>query len=201
MNFVKFLRGPFLQNTSGRLLLQLLNETHLHVVKDLIQLKGFNQYINNKSSLERCYYIRTEQADISYANAKKLLQSAKTYIGVAFISLVPFRHLSFLDRGQLISYIYIYYPFAGTIYHIVFYLVCQRLEFRLWGWNMAFLGRRLRNLAEVFWIILTTQDDWPVLLSMLQAPLQMEEAFTVKEYKHTHIHLPPLTHKYTHTRR
>ena len=55
VNFVKFLRTPFLQNNCGRLLLQLLNETHLEVVKGLIQLRGFNQYINNKSSSERCY--------------------------------------------------------------------------------------------------------------------------------------------------
>ena len=103
MNIVKFLRTPFVQNTSGRLLLQLLNETHLEVVKDLIQLRGFNQHINNKSSSERCYYVRTERTDICYANAKKLLQSGKSYIEVAFISLVPFRHLSFLDRGRLIS--------------------------------------------------------------------------------------------------
>ena len=102
-NFVKFRRTPFLQNTSGQLLLQLLNETHLEVVKGLIQLRGFNQHINNKSSSERCYYVRTERTDICYANAKKLLQSGKSYIEVAFISLVPFRHLSFLDRGRLIS--------------------------------------------------------------------------------------------------
>ena len=98
------------KDTSGRLLLQLLIETHLEVVKGLIQLRGFNQYINNKTSSERCYYVQTEQTDICYANAKKLLQSGKTYIGVAFISLVPFRQLSFLDRGQLISYIHIHLP-------------------------------------------------------------------------------------------
>ena len=131
MNFVKYLRIPFLQNTSGRLLLQLLNETQLEVVKGLIQLRGFNQNINNKSSSERCYYVRTERTDICYANAKKLLQSGKSYIEAAFISLVPFRHLSFLDLGRLISYINIYHPFAGAIYHIVFYPICRRLEFRL----------------------------------------------------------------------
>ena len=148
MNFVKFLRTPFLQNTSGRLLLQLLNETHLEVVKGLIQLRGFNQYINNKSSSERCYYVRTEQTDICYANAKKLLQNGKTYIGVAFISLVPFWQLLFLDRGRLISYINIYHPFAGEIYHIVFYPICRRLEFRLWGWNMTFLETKIKELGR-----------------------------------------------------
>ena len=150
MNFVKFLRTPFWQSTSGRLLLQLLNETHLEVVKGLIQLRDFNQYINNKSSSEQCYYVRTERTDICYANAKKLLESGKSYIEVAFISLVPFRHLSFLDRGRLISYIniYIYHPFAGATYHIVFYPICRRLEFRLWGRNMTFLETKIKELGR-----------------------------------------------------
>ena len=148
VTFVKFLRAPFLQNTSGQLLLQFLNETHLDVVKDLIQLRTFSQYINNKSSSERCYYVWTEQTDICYANAKKLLQSGKIYIRIAFISLVPFRHFSFLDRSRLISYIYLYHHFAGAIYDIVFHLVCQRLELHLWGWNMAFSGTRMKELGR-----------------------------------------------------
>ena len=35
---------------------------------------------------------------------------------------------------------------------------------------------------------------------MFQAPLQMEEDFTVKEYKHTHTPPPAYTQIYTHTR-
>ena len=34
---------------------------------------------------------------------------------------------------------------------------------------------------------------------MFKVPLQMEEAFTVKEYKHTHTPPPAYTQIYTHT--
>ena len=50
-------------------------------------------------------------------------------------------------------------------------------------------------MAEVPSIILITQDRWSVPSSMSQTSLQTEEAFTVKEYKHTNTH----THTHTHT--
>ena len=92
VNFVKYLRIPFLQNTSGRLLLQLLNETHLEVVKGLIQLRGFNQYINNKSSSERCYYVRTERTDIcqKITSKWKILYWSSLHILSTFSALVVF---------------------------------------------------------------------------------------------------------------
>ena len=40
-----------------------LDETHLDVMRGLIWLRGFTQCINKKSSLERCYYVRADQAE------------------------------------------------------------------------------------------------------------------------------------------
>ena len=42
----------------------------------LFWLRGFDQCIN-KSSSERCYYVRAEQTDLFYANAKVLIQSGR----------------------------------------------------------------------------------------------------------------------------
>ena len=41
-----------------------LAETHLDAVRGLIQLRGFNQCLNKKSSSEQCCYIRSEQTDL-----------------------------------------------------------------------------------------------------------------------------------------
>ena len=45
-------------------------------------------------------------------------------LGVGFLSLVSFRHLSALQRGRLISYIHHFCRLP--IYHIVFSQVCRR---------------------------------------------------------------------------
>ena len=105
VNFVKYLRIPFLQNTSGRLLLQLLNETHLEVVKGLIQLRVFNQYINNKSSSERCYYVRTERTDIcqKITSKCKILYWSSLHIFSTFSALVVFGSRSTYILYQYIS--------------------------------------------------------------------------------------------------
>ena len=60
------------------------------------------------------------RTDILYANAKDLVQNGKILIRVASLSLVCFRHLSILARGQLISFINIYHRFAGALYHTNF---------------------------------------------------------------------------------
>ena len=60
------------------------------------------------------------RTDILYANAKDLVQNGKILIRVTSLSLVCFRHLSILARGQLISFINIYHLFAGAVYHVNF---------------------------------------------------------------------------------
>ena len=53
-----------------------LDETHLEVVSGPISPRGFSQYVNKESSLERRNYVRSEQTDL-YAYAKVLIQSGK----------------------------------------------------------------------------------------------------------------------------
>ena len=54
-----------------------LDETHLDAVRGLIQLRGFAQCVNTESSSERRNYVRAEQTDLLYADAKDLIQSRK----------------------------------------------------------------------------------------------------------------------------
>ena len=82
--------------------------------------KTFSPQCVNKNSSERCCYVRSEQTDLLYANAKDLIQSWRIYIRVASLSLLSSRHLSVLGRGRLISYIKIYHLFAGYEYIISF---------------------------------------------------------------------------------
>ena len=51
-----------------------LAETHLDEVRELNELRGFNQCINKKSSLERCYYVRAEQTDLLKYFAQNWIQ-------------------------------------------------------------------------------------------------------------------------------
>ena len=82
--------------------------------------KTFSPQCINKNSSERCCYVRSEQTDLVYANAKDLIQSWRIYIRVASLSLLSSRHLSVLVRGRLISYIKIYHLFASYQYIISF---------------------------------------------------------------------------------
>ena len=122
-----------------------------------------------------------------------MIQSARIYIRVASFSLVSFRRLSALVRGWLISYINIYHLFTGFQDIISFFLSSScLLEFSLLEvktWH--FLIQRWRNLTEEPSRIFATQDRWSVPLKYVSDILQTEEAFTVEEYTHSHIH----THK------
>ena len=60
----------------------------------LIQPTGFSQHVNKDSSSERRCYVRSEQTDPLYANAKDLIHSGKVQIRVASSSLVSFHHFS-----------------------------------------------------------------------------------------------------------
>ena len=82
--------------------------------------KTFSPQCINKNSSERCCYVRSEQTDLVYANAKDLIQSWRIYIRVASLSLLSSRHLSVSVRGRLISYIKIYHLFASYQYIISF---------------------------------------------------------------------------------
>ena len=82
--------------------------------------KTFSPQCINKNSSERFCYVRSEQTDLVYANAKDLIQSWRIYIRVASLSLLSSRHLSVLVRGRLISYIKIYHLFASYQYIISF---------------------------------------------------------------------------------
>ena len=83
------------------------------------------------------------------------------------------------------------------LYHIVFSPFVLAGVFRLWRWNMKFLDTEMKELGRTPSIILTTQDCWSVPSSMSQTSLQTEEAFMVKEYKHTHTHTGTNTHTYS----
>ena len=82
--------------------------------------KTFSPQCINKNSSERFCYVRSEQTDLVYTNAKDLIQSWRIYIRVASLSLLSSRHLSVLVRGRLISYIKIYHLFASYQYIISF---------------------------------------------------------------------------------
>ena len=52
-----------------------LDETHLDVVRVLIKPRGFAHCVNKESLPERRNYVRQEQTDVLYTNAKDLIQS------------------------------------------------------------------------------------------------------------------------------
>ena len=51
-----------------------LSETHLNAVKGLVWLRDFAQCVNKESLSERRNYVRAEQTDLLYANAKDLIR-------------------------------------------------------------------------------------------------------------------------------
>ena len=79
--------------------------------------------MRQQEELVRATQLRSIRTDLLYVNAKDLIQSVRiNKIRAASLSLVPFRHLSALRRGQLISHINIYHLFAGLQYIISFSL-------------------------------------------------------------------------------
>ena len=110
-----------------------LDQTHFDVVRRLIYLRGFTQYVRKESSSQRHNYFRAEQTDLLYAYAKYLIQTRRIQISVASLSLVSFCSMPAFHGSRLISYINIYYLFAGAIYHIVFSPVCWLAGVFLFG--------------------------------------------------------------------
>ena len=113
----------------------------------LSNLEVSTQCINKKSLSERCCYVRSEQTDLLYANAKGLIQIWRIEIRAASLSLVSFRPVGFGSRPTYILYQYISSFRGPSIYHIVFSRVCGGWSFPLWRWNLTFSDTEMKELG------------------------------------------------------
>ena len=118
--------------------------------------KTFSPQCINKNSSERCCYVRSEQTDLVYANAKDLIQSWRIYIRVASLYLASFVTRRFWFEADLYP-ISMYIIFSRAKYIISF------LSSLLACWSFVFGGEiwhfrkwRWRNLAEAPGMMLTT---------------------------------------------
>ena len=104
--------------------------------------------------------------------------------------------------SRLISYINIHHLFAE---HIISYrFLSSNLQagvFVFGGEIWHFHIQRWWNMEEAPKLIFTTQDRWSVPLKCVLDILQREEAFTVKEYNHTHTYPPRSSNQSASTRR
>ena len=103
-------------------------------------------------------YVRAEQTDLLYADAKDLIQSRRIYIRVASLYLLSLRHLSPLLGCRRISYINIDHLFTSTVYQIIFSPVCQPARVSSSEVKYDIFRNADGNLAEAPRIIITAQD-------------------------------------------
>ena len=157
------------------------------------------QYIKEKSSSERCCYVRSEQMDLFHAIAKNLIQSWRVYRLEYSLLIFNIFSLSVKGRGRLISYIPIYLLFPSS-YHIFFFELAGKLKFHLWRWNMTFQIRRWRNLADVPSKYSQHKVVDPYLSSISQTSCSRKNPSRWKN-THTHTYTHTQTHTHTHTTR
>ena len=69
--------------------------------------------------------------------------------------------------------------------------VVERLEFRLWGWNMTFSDTEMKELGRGTQINIHNTRSFIRALKYVQDISQTEETFTVEENKYIHTHTQP----------